>query len=228
MTAWLVPSVDFAAKAGRPNSRGRLRFYASMKAASRDRWRDYWLEPAEWRLACSRALASLDPPELPDLAGARSERRPRTVELAYTCDPVPRLACRVPFSAPFPRGRARSRAARGSWPGCVAGPGGDIVAAVGVGELPILGGGDYGRSRCGPPRGSSVTSRRASNARSGSVGWSVAAEKAVPRSSLVGEGRRGERAGQRSVECMGRTGRSALNQRAAGRSVHCQILDRIS
>jgi hypothetical protein len=47
LTAWLVPSEDFAAIAGNQNSRGRLRFYASMKAASRDRWRYYRLQPAE-------------------------------------------------------------------------------------------------------------------------------------------------------------------------------------
>lgn len=61
MTAWLVPSKEFAAKAGTPNSQGRLRFYASMKAGSRDRWRDYRLEPAE---LAPRVLARLG-----DLAG---------------------------------------------------------------------------------------------------------------------------------------------------------------
>jgi hypothetical protein len=47
LTAWLVPSEDFAAMAGSPSARGRRRFYASMKADSHDRWRPYRLEPAE-------------------------------------------------------------------------------------------------------------------------------------------------------------------------------------
>ena len=57
MAAWLVPSEDFDKMAGKPSARGRLRFYASMKAASRDRWRAYRLEPAE---LAPQVLARLD------------------------------------------------------------------------------------------------------------------------------------------------------------------------
>jgi hypothetical protein len=57
LAAWLIPSEDFAARAGTPTSRGRLRFYASMKAGSRDKWRDYRLEPAK---LAPRVLARLD------------------------------------------------------------------------------------------------------------------------------------------------------------------------
>ncbi len=35
--SWLVPSPDFAALAGEPNGRGRLRFSASLKAGSLDK-----------------------------------------------------------------------------------------------------------------------------------------------------------------------------------------------
>lgn len=57
LTAWLIPSADFAAMAGTPNSRGRLRFSASLKPDSQDRWRKYRLEPAE---LAPRVLERLD------------------------------------------------------------------------------------------------------------------------------------------------------------------------
>lgn len=57
MAAWLVPSTVFADEAGTPNSRGRLRFHASLKPRSRDCWRAWRLDPAE--LAPS-VLARLD------------------------------------------------------------------------------------------------------------------------------------------------------------------------
>lgn len=44
MQAWLIPSQDYAATLGRPNSRGRYRFGASMKDTTNDRWRPYRLE----------------------------------------------------------------------------------------------------------------------------------------------------------------------------------------
>jgi hypothetical protein len=43
VTAWLVPSNVFAAMAGEPSSQGRLRFSASMKPKSADRWAQYRL-----------------------------------------------------------------------------------------------------------------------------------------------------------------------------------------
>jgi hypothetical protein len=43
MLSWLVPSPDFANLAGKPNRRGRLRFNASMKPSSNDRWSPYRL-----------------------------------------------------------------------------------------------------------------------------------------------------------------------------------------
>ena len=58
--SWLVPSEDFAANAGKPSSRGRLRFYASLSATGRDRWRDYRLEPAELASRVLERLADLD------------------------------------------------------------------------------------------------------------------------------------------------------------------------
>lgn len=47
LKAWLVPSVDFAAVVTRTNSKGKYRFSASLKDASRDRWAPYRLEAAE-------------------------------------------------------------------------------------------------------------------------------------------------------------------------------------
>lgn len=45
MTAWLVPSATFAQLAGSPNSRGRLRFRASLKPGAQDKWKPYRLGP---------------------------------------------------------------------------------------------------------------------------------------------------------------------------------------
>ena len=47
MQSWLVPSIDFAALAGQPNSRGRLRFSASLKPGSLDKWSDFRLTPEQ-------------------------------------------------------------------------------------------------------------------------------------------------------------------------------------
>jgi hypothetical protein len=44
MKAWLIPSLDYDQKLGKPNSRGRYRFGASMKDGTNDRWRPYRLE----------------------------------------------------------------------------------------------------------------------------------------------------------------------------------------
>ncbi len=43
MDAWLIPSLDYAETLGKPNSRGRYRFSASMKDTANDRWRPYRL-----------------------------------------------------------------------------------------------------------------------------------------------------------------------------------------
>jgi hypothetical protein len=47
LKAWLVPSADFAEVIGEPDTRGRLRFVASMKEGSQDRWAHRRLEAAE-------------------------------------------------------------------------------------------------------------------------------------------------------------------------------------
>jgi hypothetical protein len=62
MKAWLVPSQDYAATLNMPNSRGRFRFSASMKAAAKDRWRDYRLEAEELPLAVLKRLVGLAAP----------------------------------------------------------------------------------------------------------------------------------------------------------------------
>ncbi|MBP2335541.1 hypothetical protein JOF41_001719 [Saccharothrix coeruleofusca] len=60
MTAWLVPSQVYAAGAGRPTSRDRYRFYASMKPDARDRWVDYRLAPSELAPRILARLAELN------------------------------------------------------------------------------------------------------------------------------------------------------------------------
>jgi hypothetical protein len=47
MCAWLIPSGEFATLAGGPNSRGRLRFSASMRDSTNDKWACYRLTAAE-------------------------------------------------------------------------------------------------------------------------------------------------------------------------------------
>lgn len=59
MHAWLVPSLDFAANAGKVNSRGRLRFNASPKATSRDKWSAYRLEASQLAPAIVARLTDL-------------------------------------------------------------------------------------------------------------------------------------------------------------------------
>ncbi len=60
MKAWLVPSIDYASVLGSPNSRGRHRFHASMKAGSKDRWVDYRLEAAELAPKILARLSALE------------------------------------------------------------------------------------------------------------------------------------------------------------------------
>ncbi|OZV77517.1 hypothetical protein CA850_22830 [Micromonospora echinospora] len=59
MKAWLIPSRDYEATLGAPNSRGRYRFSASMKDDSKDRWRGYRLEAHELPQAVLRRLDGL-------------------------------------------------------------------------------------------------------------------------------------------------------------------------
>ncbi|HEX5401251.1 MAG TPA: hypothetical protein VFX16_03000 [Pseudonocardiaceae bacterium] len=47
ITAWLVPSADYASRSYGPSSRGRYRFSASLKPESEDQWATYRLKPAD-------------------------------------------------------------------------------------------------------------------------------------------------------------------------------------
>lgn len=60
MTAWLVPSQEYAAGAGKPTSKGRYRFYASMKPDARDCWVDHRLVPSELAPRILARLAELE------------------------------------------------------------------------------------------------------------------------------------------------------------------------
>jgi hypothetical protein len=60
MTAWLVPSEVYSANAGKPNSRGRYRFYASMKDNARDKWVEYRLTAKELAPQILERLSELD------------------------------------------------------------------------------------------------------------------------------------------------------------------------
>lgn len=57
MTAWLIPSTVFAGYAGEPNGKGRLRFSASMKPGSKDRWTPCRLAPEQLPAAILARLA---------------------------------------------------------------------------------------------------------------------------------------------------------------------------
>lgn len=61
MSAWLIPSPQFAASTGKPNSRSRLRFSASLKSAAKDKWISYRLDPNELAGRILLRLAELDP-----------------------------------------------------------------------------------------------------------------------------------------------------------------------
>ena len=60
MKAWLVPSKAYAASLGEPDSKGRYRFSASMKAGSNDRWKPYRLAAHELPPAVLRRLQKLE------------------------------------------------------------------------------------------------------------------------------------------------------------------------
>lgn len=60
MHCWMVPSLEYAAVLGKPNSRGRYRFGASAKPDSADRWRPYRLTPAELPVRIMDRLAELE------------------------------------------------------------------------------------------------------------------------------------------------------------------------
>ncbi|MER7562135.1 hypothetical protein ACGFWE_08780 [Streptomyces sp. NPDC048523] len=67
MTAWLVPSLEFAEMVPEPNSKGRFRFSASMKPASMDRWTPFRLEAAELPRRILARLAELEEAPAPSL-----------------------------------------------------------------------------------------------------------------------------------------------------------------
>ncbi|HEX3517323.1 MAG TPA: hypothetical protein VHT26_25305 [Trebonia sp.] len=60
LKAWLVPSADFAQVIGEPDTRGRLRFVASMKEGSQDRWAHRRLEADELAPAILARLEQLE------------------------------------------------------------------------------------------------------------------------------------------------------------------------
>ena len=60
MHAWLVPSMEYAATLGTPNSKGRDRFGASVKPRAADRWRDHRLTAAELPQRILTRLDELD------------------------------------------------------------------------------------------------------------------------------------------------------------------------
>ncbi len=60
MKAWLVPSDEYAAAVGPPNSRGRYKFVASMKEGTKDRWASRRLEAHELAPAILARLMVLE------------------------------------------------------------------------------------------------------------------------------------------------------------------------
>jgi hypothetical protein len=59
MHGWLVPSARFVALAGKPTFIGRLRFAASPKSGSKDKWSPYRLAPEDLAPKIMRRLADL-------------------------------------------------------------------------------------------------------------------------------------------------------------------------
>lgn len=60
MKAWLVPSVDYQAMLGEPDSRGRFRFVASLKEGTKDQWASRRLEAQDLAPAILARLATLE------------------------------------------------------------------------------------------------------------------------------------------------------------------------
>jgi hypothetical protein len=60
MTAWLVPSPDFAAITGTPNKHGKHKFSASMKPDSKDQWTPYRFGPKELASNILERLREID------------------------------------------------------------------------------------------------------------------------------------------------------------------------
>jgi len=60
LKAWLVPSADFAEVAGKPGPQDRLRFDASMKGSSQDRWAKYRLDADRLAPAILARLTELE------------------------------------------------------------------------------------------------------------------------------------------------------------------------
>ncbi|MHC0429664.1 hypothetical protein ACX6XY_05660 [Streptomyces sp. O3] len=60
MMAWLIPSCTFGEMVTEPNSKGRLRFSASMKPDSKDRWSPFRLTAGELPKRLLARLAELE------------------------------------------------------------------------------------------------------------------------------------------------------------------------
>lgn len=60
MTAWLVPSPDFASISGTPNNQGKHTFSASMKPESKDQWTPYRFGPKELASNILERLRAMD------------------------------------------------------------------------------------------------------------------------------------------------------------------------
>jgi hypothetical protein len=60
MMAWLVPSPEYTQIVGEPDARGRLRFNASTKPASKDRWVKYRRSAKDLAPNVLRRLSELD------------------------------------------------------------------------------------------------------------------------------------------------------------------------
>jgi hypothetical protein len=77
MKAWLVPSLDYNASVGTPNSRGRYRFGASMKDSANDRWRPYRLEAEQLPSAILARLDAQSADYAPDAAIVQKPTAPQ-------------------------------------------------------------------------------------------------------------------------------------------------------
>jgi hypothetical protein len=80
LKAWLIPSPEFAEVAGKPDARGRLRFAASMKEGSQDRWANRRLNADQLAPAILARLEELERAGSADEAGSQAGSASRCLE----------------------------------------------------------------------------------------------------------------------------------------------------
>jgi hypothetical protein len=92
MCAWLIPNTESAERAGALNSRGRLRFSASLLPDSQDKWVHYRLAPGDLVTRILSRLTDLD-------SCATPTADPRSLHLPQQTSPNAPAALGIPTRA---------------------------------------------------------------------------------------------------------------------------------